>query len=340
MGKIKVGIVGGSGYTGGELLRLLLLHKKVEIIKITSTTFQNKPVCAVHKNLQNFTDLKFVSEPIEKIADEIDLLFFCLPHGISASKVPKAIGKSKIIDLSGDFRLKNYELYEKFYNIKHPHRNLLKKSVYGLPEFNKELITKSNFIANPGCFPTGSLLGLLPLAKEELINDKVIINAVTGSSGSGRLPTQVTHHPERSQNFKAYNTFKHRHEPEILQELSKYSHNFDLVFCPHSAPLSRGIFTTSCVFLENETTEEAIKKIYVKYYENEFFVRLVNEVQLKVVKDTNFCDLAFNVSGNKVIVFTAIDNLVKGASGQAVQNMNLMFNFDEKMGLLFPGTIP
>lgn len=340
MQKIKAGIIGGSGYTGGELLRILLMHGKVEVTKVTSSTFENKPICSVHKNLKNFTELNFVTEPTEDIANEVDILFFCLPHGVSMSEVPKALGKTKLIDLSGDFRLKDYKMYEKYYKIQHTQKQLLKKSIYGLTEFNKESIKKSDFVANPGCFPTGSLLGLLPLSKEGLIKGNIIVNAVTGSSGAGHLPVQVTHHPERNQNFKAYNIFEHRHQPEIFQEISKFSSDFNLVFSPHSGPFSRGIFTTSYIFLENEMSEEEIKKIYEKYYKKEFFVRLVDEVNLNVVKNTNFCDLAFKISGNKVAVFTGIDNLVKGASGQAVQNMNLMFGFNEKTGLMFPGTNP
>ncbi len=337
MNKISAAIIGGSGYTGGELLRLLLQHQFVEVSYITSKTHKGKPVTYLHPNLNGFTDLVFCSESVESIAAKVDVIFFCLPHGISMNEVPKAVGKAKIIDLSGDFRIKDVSTFEKYYKVKHTQKKLLKDAVYGLPELNKFKILHASIVANPGCYPTGALLALIPLYKKGLLKGQIIVNSVTGSSGSGYKPKINAHHPIRSQNFKAYGTFKHRHEPEIQAQLGNSS---EIVFSPHSAPISRGIFTTIYVNLAKELSEGEVQAIFEQYYKEDFFIRIVEEVNLNVVKNTNFCDIGFKLCGTKLAIFSAIDNLVKGASGQAVQNMNLMFGFKETEGLLFPGTNP
>lgn len=340
-GKIKVGIIGASGYIGGEVLRLLLLHKNVEVTAATSRTYEGKFVYEVHPNLQKFTELKFTNQASGDIAPKCDVLFFALPPGESQKQVPKVIGKTKVLDLAGDFRIKDASLYQKYYGAAHLSKELLEKSVYGLTEFNREQIRNSELIACPGCFPTGSLLGVLPLAKEGPVKgSKVIIDAKTGSSGSGDEPSLNTHHPERNEDFKAYGIFDHKHYPEIKQEIERSSGNFDLVFTPHSAPLVRGIFSTIYVLTKGSFSKADLSGIYEKYYKNEFFIRLVPQVRLKVVSHTNFCNISYSVSGNTIIVCTAIDNLLKGGAGQAVQNMNVMFDLDEKEGLAFPGTHP
>jgi N-acetyl-gamma-glutamyl-phosphate reductase len=264
-----------------------------------------------------------------------------LPSGESQKQIPKVINKTKVIDLAGDFRIKNFSLSQKYYGTNPLSKELLGKTVYGLTEFNRDLVRNAELVACPGCFPTGSLLGLLPLAKEGLTEgSRIVIDAKTGSSGSGDEPSMNTHHPERDDDFKAYGIFDHKHYPEIRQEIEKSCKNFDLVFTPHSAPLVRGIFSTIYVFMGDSLTKTDLSDIYEKYYMSEFFVRLVPQVRLKVVARTNFCDISYDVDQNKIVICTAIDNLLKGGAGQAVQNMNVMFNLDEREGLAFSGTHP
>ncbi len=338
--KKKVAIIGAGGYVGSELLRLLLFHDGVEVTKAISLENIGENVAVVHKNLQNLTSLCFSNEPADKIAKEVDLILFALPHCLAMNMVPKAIGKAKIIDLSADYRIENPKTYEQFYK-KHSSPQLIKEFIYGFPEFNKEEVKKAENIANPGCFPTGALLALMPLAKENMLTDHVIVDAKTGSSGSGVHPGLGTHHSERAEDFKAYKVLKHQHGPEIEQELKKANKKeFDFTFVTHSAPMIRGIFITAYVFLEKETTKEELEKIYKKYYEKEPFVRIVEQARSTVVKGTNFCDISIACQGKKAVITTAVDNLVKGAAGTAVQNMNLMLGFEETKGLMFPGTHP
>lgn len=338
MKKIYVAIIGGSGYGGGELLRLLLFHDNVEISFVTSRRNAGKFVYEVHPNLRNLTELKFVNKPIEEIADEVDLLFFATPNGVAMQEAPKIIGKTRIIDTSADFRLKNLEEFKHYYG-KHECPELIEKFAYGLTEFNKETIKKARYIANPGCFATGALLAIIPLAKEGLLKN-LVIDSKTGSSGSGADPSITTHHPERAMDFRAYNVLSHRHYLEIYQELKKFNTNVDFSFVPHSTPMIRGIFTTCYSFLDKKITKEELSDIYRKYYANEYFVRLVESPRCSIVAGTNFCDIGFACNENRVVVMSAIDNLVKGDAGQAIQNMNVMFNFDEKTGLEFPGMHP
>ncbi len=335
----KVAIIGATGYTGGELIRLLSSHKDVDIVKATSRRYQGKNVTDVHQNLLGFTDLRFTNEPLEDIAKDTDLMFFALPHSKAMGLIPKVIGKTKIIDLSADYRLKNSDVYGKSYT-EHESPELIDEFVYGLPEFNREKIRGAYNVANPGCFPSASLLALIPLAKENLLTGNVVIDAKTGSSGSGVNHSPGTHHPERACDFRAYKVLEHQHQPEIEQELKRYREGFDLTFVTHSAPLVRGIFVTAYVFLEEKIPTQELKEIYEKHYEEENFVRLVDRARCTVVKGTNFCDLSLYSKGKKVVITTAIDNLVKGASGTAVQNMNLMLGFRETASLMYPGLHP
>lgn len=347
--KPKVAIIGASGYVGGELLRLLLGHDGLSVVKATSSGNAGKNVAEIHKNLKNLTDLKFSDEPAEDIAKSADLVFFALPHCTSMGIIPKIIGKTRIIDLSADYRLSNRLSnrlsdagdFEKFYGAKHLSPELCGKFVCGLPEMNRAEIKKARNVAVPGCFPTGALLALLPLAKSNLISGNVVVDAKTGSSGSGKTPSEGTHHPERAQDFRAYSVFTHRHQPEIEQGLKAFNRKqFDLAFVTHSAPMVRGIFTTAYVFLDREISKQELEGIYRKCYEKEFFVRLVGQPRSNVVKGTNFCDIGLECSGKKVVVTSAIDNLVKGAAGGAVQCMNLMLGFKETKALEFPGFCP
>lgn len=343
---IKVSILGATGYTGSELLRFLLFHEQVEVVKVTSRTDIGIPVGQVHRNLYKLTNLTFTEENIEEIVELSDVVFLALPHGQALEKVPQIfqVAKQKdikVLDLGGDFRLKDPQVFEKYYKLKHTAQEFLKKSVYGLTEFNRDEIRKSNLIACPGCFPTGALLALLPLARENLLTGDVIINSATGSSGSGATPSEGTHHPERAYDYKAYNLFSHRHQPEIQQELERFNKNpIEVTLTTHSAPMVRGIFTTVYTRLSKEISEDQLRDLYKGYYEKEPFIRLVDQPRAAVVAGSNFCDISIASRGRKVIINSALDNLVKGGSGQAVQNMNLMFGLDEKSGLGFPGTHP
>lgn len=343
---IKVSIIGATGYTGSELLRLLLFHEKVEVVKVTSRTDIGVKIGHVHKNLNKLTNLVFTEENIEEIAEISDVVFLALPHGQALEKIPRIFNAArskpiKVLDLGGDFRLKDPEVFETYYKIKHTALELLKTSVYGLTEFNRPEIRKSDLIACPGCFPTGALLALLPLAMENLLAGDVVINAATGSSGSGNAPSEGTHHPERAYDFKAYNILSHRHQPEIQQELERFNrHAIEVTLTTHSAPMVRGIFTTAFVRLNKEIPEDRLRDLYCGYYEKERFIRLVDQPRCAVVAGSNFCDVSITSRGQKVIINSALDNLVKGGSGQAVQNMNLIFGFDEALGLTFPGTHP
>lgn len=335
---IKAAVIGGSGYVGGELIRLLLFHPEVNLIGVTSQSHIGEKISDVHKNLFRVTDLKFQKEDIASIAEKSNVLFFALPHGETMTKIKEVdLTKTKVIDLGADFRLKNSGTFENAYEIKHVASELLPSAVYGLSEWHKIELENANLVANPGCFPTGALLALIPLAKAKLLTGSVIIDSKTGSSGSGAKPSEKTHHPERAEDISAYNIFNHRHYWEIVQEMNK---EIDITFTAHSVPIVRGIFTTTYVFLKQAVNEQYIKKIYESAYQDKPFIRLVDSAHCAVVAGTNYCDISVHVNGNKIIVTSAIDNLVKGAAGQAVQNMNIMFNLNETTGLSFPGTHP
>ncbi len=338
---IKVSIVGGSGYVGGELLRLLLFHPDVDLVAVTSGSHCGEDVSSVHQNLTNITHLQFQKENIEELAKKSDVIFVALPHGVSQSKVKNInLNKTKVIDLGADFRLNDVAVFEKVYGIKHLSPTLLNQAVYGLPELYKKQISKAQIVACPGCFPTGAILSLYPLAKNGLLSGNVVIDSKTGSSGSGIKPSETTHHPERAYDFKAYSIFTHRHFWEIKQELFHLSKKATFVFNSHSAPMVRGIFTSAYVFLEKKQKLEDIKKLYKETYADSPFVRFVDSPRVAVVVGSNYCDIGIYLQDNTLIVTSAIDNLMKGAAGQAVQCMNIMFNLPETTGLAFPGLHP
>ncbi len=337
---IRAAIIGGSGYAGGELLRLLLGHPAVTLTAVTSRSYAGRPVSAAHPNLTKVTALTFVEEELERIA-AADVVFLALPHGASMVRVPALLERARVIDLGGDFRLRNAETFAAAYGMDHSAPALLAEAVYGLPELNREALREARLVACPGCFPTGALLALLPLARAGLLGTDVIFDSKTGSSGSGATPSQGTHHPERAQDLRAYGLFRHRHQPEMAQALSgALGRPLDVTFTPHSTPLVRGIFTTAYAFLPEPISQEALAALYADHYAAEPFVRLVEQARSVYVAHTNFCDLSFACEGRKVIVNSAIDNLVKGAAGQAVQNLNVMFGLPETLGLTFPGTHP
>jgi N-acetyl-gamma-glutamyl-phosphate reductase common form len=341
--KLRLAIFGGSGYGGSELLRILLQHPHAEIALVTANEQAGKKVSDVHRNLLNLTDLGFASAPedFNSLAD-FDCIFFGLPHGQAMEIIPRLPDNVKVIDLSGDFRLSDKEVFEQHYGREHTAMKTQAEFVYGLTETNRETIRGARLIANPGCFATATLLGLAPLVAANLIESRVIVDAKTGSSGSGNKPAANTHHPQRSNSFYAYKPFTHQHVPEIEQELTNIGDwTSELVFMTHSLPVSRGIFASIYVHTKKALTEAEARALFEEYYRGSFFVRLVKgSPDINWVKTTNFCDLGFATRGRELVVFSAIDNLVKGAAGQAVQNMNLIFGLDEKTGLMLMGSNP
>lgn len=341
-GKIRAGIFGGSGYGGSELLRILLFHPNVDIAFVTAGEQAGKAVYDVHRNLRGLTELKFISNPDDlSVLTDVDVVFFALPHGQAIGLVPSLPDGVKAIDLSGDFRIDDPDVFERFYKL--PHAGELQRSfVYGLTETNREAIASASHIANPGCFATATLLALAPMVKSGLLTDRIIVDAKTGSSGSGVKPAANTHHPQRMNSFYAYKPFAHQHVPEIEQHLGAMSGApCGITFMTHSLPVSRGIFASCYLETTVNVTNEDLQNIFATFYGDSFFIRSVDgSPDINWVKNTNFCDIAAHTNGNQVVVFSAIDNLVKGAAGQAVQNMNLMFGLPETSGLIFTGSNP
>ncbi|MFL6254719.1 MAG: N-acetyl-gamma-glutamyl-phosphate reductase [Pyrinomonadaceae bacterium] len=344
--KLKVGIFGGSGYGGAELLRILLFHPHAEVALVTANEHAGKAVGEVHKNLFGLTDLRFekAHEDFESLSS-LDCVFLALPHGQALEIAPRLPTGVKVVDLSGDFRLRDADEFREHYGREHTAVELQREFVYGLTEFNREEIRQARLVSNPGCFATATLLGLGPLAASGSLKGRVVVDAKTGSSGSGAKPAANTHHPQRSNSFYAYKPFTHQHVPEIEQALRGVGTDgrwsSELVFMTHSLPVARGIFASIYAELNEEMTTEGLRALYEDFYRGSFFVRLVSgSPDINWVKLSNFCDIGFTARGRQVAVFSALDNLVKGASGQAVQNMNLMFGLGEKTGLLLAGGNP
>lgn len=335
---LKVAIIGASGYTGGELLRFLEFHDGVEVVAATSRQYADTPIRKVHPHLQD-VDLNFTNETPSDL--DVDLAFTATPHGASMNIVPQLVEKGiKVVDLSGDYRFDDIGVYEKWYNLKH---KAPLDAVYGLPEMYREDIKDANLVANPGCFPTGAILAGIPLVKEELV-DTLIMDSKTGVSGAGVNPTPVSHYPNISDNVVPYAVTNHRHMPEIQEKLQKYG-DVRVSFTPHLVPVIRGILTTLHCFPNKDVTPEEILEIYRQQYTAEPFVRVldIGEMpRLSSVRGSNFCHIGcFEIDENgRLVVVAAIDNLVKGASGVAVQNMNLMCGFSEDMGLEGVGLHP
>ncbi|HEX8686655.1 MAG TPA: N-acetyl-gamma-glutamyl-phosphate reductase [Pyrinomonadaceae bacterium] len=345
--RIRVGIFGGSGYGGAELLRILLLHPNAEVALVTANEHAGKAVAEVHRNLHGLTPLRFEKAPEDfESLSKLDCLFLALPHGQALEIAPRLPTGLKVVDLSGDFRLRDAAEFREHYGREHTAAELQREFVYGLTEFNREEIRQARLVANPGCFATATLLGLGPLAASGALKGRVVVDAKTGSSGSGAKPAANTHHPQRSNSFYAYKPFAHQHLPEIEQALGALGgagggRPGELVFMTHSLPVSRGIFASIYAEVAEEMSAEGLAALYADFYRGSFFVRLVNgSPDINWVKMTNFCDIGFAARGRQVAVFSAIDNLVKGAAGQAVQNMNLMFGLEEKSGLMLAGGNP
>ena len=341
--KLRLAIFGGSGYGGSELLRILLLHPNAEIKFVTANEQAGKAVSEVHRNLLGLTNLQFMKAPedLESLAN-LDCVFLALPHGQAMEIAPRVPANVKVIDLSGDFRLRDASVFALHYGREHSAMDAQSQFVYGLTETNREVIKTSRCVANPGCFATATLLGLAPLVANNLLSCRVIVDAKTGSSGSGAKPAANTHHPQRSNSFYAYKPFTHQHVPEIEQELKSIGDwSNELIFMTHSLPVSRGIFASIYTETKREISAAEARAMFADFYRDSFFVRLVDgSPDINWVKTTNFCDVGFAARGRQLVVFTALDNLVKGAAGQAVENMNLMFGLDEKTGLMLTGSNP
>lgn len=342
---IKIGIIGGSGYGGSELLRILLFHPEADIKLVTANEHAGKRVDAVHPNLAKLTDLTFASSSDEHNFAELDCVFLALPHGQAMDLVPQIPANVKIIDISGDFRLNDADIFKEFYGREHTAMQVQSEFVYGLTEVNRQQIKEATRIANPGCFATALELGLYPFIASGLVTGKIIADLKTGSSGSGAKAAAGTHHPKRANSFHAYKIFQHQHQPEVEQLLASVNQDFltdcSLVLQTHSLPTVRGIFASIYFTTRVAMTHDEIGGVLRDFYGNEFFIRLVTgSPDLNWVKMTNFTDIGWGTSGDTVVVFAALDNLVKGASGQAVQNMNVMFGLEERTGLILAGTNP
>ncbi|MEE9152160.1 MAG: N-acetyl-gamma-glutamyl-phosphate reductase [Thermoplasmata archaeon] len=339
---MRVSIVGASGYVGGELLRLLLGHPKIDIDKVTSERFAGKPISSIHPNLRSQTDLKFCG--VEKL-DKVDLLFVALPHANLMKNFDRfSVFSERLIDLSADFRLKNPEDYKKWYDLEHPRPDLLNKFVYGIVELHREEMRQAKNISSAGCNATVVILALHPLLKNDLLdlNWPVVVEVKCGSSEGGNKVSEASHHPVRSGCVRSYKPVGHRHIAEMSQELG-----IPIYLSATSIDMVRGILMTGHVFLKEGIKELDIWKTYRKEYGEEPFIRIVKErtgiyryPEPKILAGTNYCDIGFALDGNRLVVIGAIDNLMKGAAGQAIHAMNVMFGFDERMGLEFPGLHP
>jgi N-acetyl-gamma-glutamyl-phosphate reductase len=349
--RFKAAIIGGSGYGGAEMARRLLMHPDVELVRVASIDHVGEPLGAVHPNLDGVTDLKFEDLSPAQAAAGCDVALLALPHKVTAAKVPELIAAGvKIVDMSGDFRLRDQASYEKHYATKHPHPDLLGTFVYGLPEMNRAQIKAAKYVASPGCFATTIELALLPLASAGLIDNAVIhVQGITGSSGSGIAPAAGTHHPSRANNLKTYKPLDHQHVPEIVQTLHDAgAKNVGIRFVPVSAPLTRGIFATCFVELPEEIDSAKLGAMYDERYAREPFVRRPGNKRLPevvAVSGSNYAEVGFamgSVANGKrtVTLFSALDNLIKGGAGQAIQNMNLILGVDEKASLEDTGNWP
>ncbi len=348
---MKIGIIGGSGYVGSELLRLLLMHPEVEVTMVTSRQSAGEYVFNVHPNLRGMTQLKFVPQDMAELQKNCDLVFTATPHGGSVTLVPKLLEAGlKVIDMSADFRLKNPADYEKYYGWTHAHPEMLKEAAYGLPELHREEIKKAKLVACPGCEATAAILGLAPIVKAGLIDEnKIVVDLKVGSSGGGSKPTVASHHPERFGGVRPYKVVGHRHIAEVEQELSPLGGQVKISFTPHAVNMVRGILATIHTFPKQPIASKDLWKALRGMYSQEPFIRLVKYLkgpyQLpdpKITTGTNFCDVGFEIDehANRLIMFSALDNMVKGAAGQGVQCLNVLMGIDETTGLKSTGFHP
>jgi N-acetyl-gamma-glutamyl-phosphate reductase len=328
---MKIAIIGASGYTGGDLIRLLLSHSSAEVVIATSRRLDGKRVDSVHPHLKGLTDLTFQNPSVDRT--EADVALLAVPHTAAMGYVRGLLDRGmKVVDLSADYRLPK-DVYERTYGV--PHTDYF-PAPYGLTELHREEVKGAAFVANPGCFPTGAVLAAAPLAGKARA---VIFDSKTGVSGAGNSPSAVTHYPTVADNINPYKWTRHRHLAEMKQELARLGATAGVYFTPHLVPVNRGILTTAHILLTEPVEQKEVEALYRRYYEKEFFVRLQQPV-LAAVRGTNFCDIAVESEGDRVVAVSALDNLVKGASGQAIQNMNLMCGFPEQEGLRGAGVLP
>ena len=347
---IKVGIIGATGYAGNELVRLLLGHKDAEIVWLGSRSYIDQNYSDVYRNMFKLVDAKCMDDNMEQLANEVDVIFTATPQGLCASLVnDEILSKTKIIDLSADFRLKDVNVYEQWYKLEHKAPQYIDEAVYGLCEINRDKVSKdTRIIANPGCYTTTSILTLYPMVKEGIINpDTIIIDAKSGTSGAGRGAKVANLFCEVNESMKAYGVGTHRHTPEIEEQLGYACGRDDLklIFTPQLVPMNRGILVTAYANLAKDVTYEDVKAAYDKYYDKEYFVRVLPKdvcPETRWVEGSNFVDIGFKIEPrtNRLIMMGALDNLVKGAAGQAVQNMNLLFGLPENEGLQLAPMFP
>lgn len=349
---LRVGIIGASGYVGGELFRILVNHPKVQVTVATSKQYEGEVIYRVHPNLRSFTELKFTSPKIQELTSKCDFVFTAVPHGSAVKLVPElAQTELKIVDMSADFRLQSLEAYEHWYHFKHPHPEMLKIIPLGIPELYREKIRNSKLVANPGCMAITSILALAPFAKAGMIDlDHIVVDSKIGSSGGGAKPSIGTHHAERYGVIRPYKPVDHRHTAEIEQEISKIAgRRVKVSMTPHAVNLVRGILCTVHTFGTEKLTIPAVWKTLREAYSNSRFVRFVKDKKglakypdPKILPGSNFCDIGFEIDErlNRLLLLSATDNLMKGAAGNGVQCMNLMAGFEESEGLMFPGLHP
>lgn len=345
---IKVGIIGATGYAGQELVRLLLQHKEVEIVWYGSKSYVDKKFSSVFGNVFQLVENVCKSDDLHELSRQADVIFTATPQGYLAGLLDEEIlSHAKVIDLSADYRIKDVPTYEKWYGIEHKSPQFIEEAVYGLCELNREQVKKARLVANPGCYPTCSTLSVYPLAKAGLIDmDTLIIDAKSGTSGAGRGAKVPNLYCEVNENIKAYGVATHRHTPEIEEQLSYISgQKVTLNFTPHLIPMNRGILITAYAKVKPGTTKEQIRKVYEEAYKNEYFVRFLDDgvcPETKWVEGSNFVDVNVKLDERtrRVIMMGAMDNITKGAAGQAVQNMNLMFGLDEAEGLRLVPMVP
>lgn len=348
--RFKAAIIGGSGYGGAELARRLLMHPEVELVRVASIDHVGEPLGAVHPHFEGATALTFENLSPTEAARGCDVVLLALPHKVTAAKVPELVATGvKVVDMSGDFRLRDAATYERFYGAKHPHPELLGTFVYGLPELNREAIKRARYVASPGCFATSMELALLPLARAGLLDGATVhVQGITGSSGSGIAPGAGTHHPSRAGNLKTYKPLEHQHVPEVVQTLQDAgARQLELRFVPVSAPLVRGIFTTCFLELSPEVDAARLQALFDEAYAGEPFTRRPRArlPEVVAVAGSNFVEVGFQagavVGGRRTVTtFAAIDNLIKGGAGQAIQNMNLVLGCDERASLEDTGSWP
>jgi N-acetyl-gamma-glutamyl-phosphate reductase len=345
MERLRASVAGASGYAGGELVRWLSRHPRVELAHLTAFREQGRPLADVFPNLRGFATQTLNGTGWREMASDSDVVFLALPHGAAITAAPELLeAGARVVDLGADFRLKEPASYLRWYGAEHGATDLLREAVYGLPEANREAVRSARLVANPGCYPTAAALALLPLVATGLVQGPVIVDAKSGVSGAGRNPSAGTHFSEVNENFRPYKLGEHRHGPEMEQTLALAGTPVSIYFAPHLAPMTRGILATCYAPLTGDLAVEELLSLYREAYREEPFVRVLETElpQTKATLGSNFCDIAVRVDPERrlAVAVAAIDNLVKGAAGQAIQNMNLMFGFPETEGLWAAGVYP